>query len=98
MAYTTNPYCTVSQVASALNLSSNTLANDTPWLSELITEAQSDIDTELGFSFQTDGTGGSPASRLYDGNDTETLFVLPERIISISQVLETTYNVYLSSQ
>ena len=98
MPFTTNPYADVQQVYNALSLSSTAAAADGTWISELLVEAQAEIDAYLGFSFQTDGTTQSPSSRVYDGTDGYTLFIPGDRIISITQVLETTYNTYLSQQ
>lgn len=97
MAYTTNPYCTASQVYSALDLQASSQTTDGAWIAELISDAQTFIDTELGYSFQTDGTLATPATRLYDGNpddvrDGSVLFIGTERIISIATVTELTYN------
>lgn len=101
MAYTTNPYADAQQVYNALDLQSSSQATDGAWIQELLIEAQAFIDTELGYSFQTDGTIASPATRFYDGNpddvrDGSVLFVGTERIISIASVIETTYNTIIS--
>ncbi len=93
MAFTTNPYCTLAQVKSALDLQKTT--QDT-WIQELIEEAQGAVDRYIGYPFQTDGTSAAPAQRVYDGNDMEELFI--DYCLSISQVKETTYNVVLGSQ
>lgn len=93
MTFTTNPYCTLAQVKTALDLQKTT--QDT-WIQELIGEAQNAIDREVGYPFQTDGTPTSPALRVYDGNDQEGLFI--DFCLSINQVKETTYNVILGSQ
>lgn len=97
MTYTTNPYADAQQVYSALDLGSSSQTTDGAWIQELLVEAQAFIDTELGFSFQTDGTIATPATRLYDGNpddvrDGSVLFIGTERIISIATVTELTYN------
>lgn len=97
MTFTTNPYADVQQVYSALDLSSSSQTNDGSWIQELLIEAQSDIDRELGFSFQTDGTPGSPSTRLYDGDDTYVLYFYQDRVQAITQVLETTWQLFLSS-
>lgn len=102
MAYTTNPYADLSQLYSLLDASNATQTSDGTWYQEVLIEAQGYIDTELGYSFQTDGTTGSPATRNYDGNaedqvrQSHVLFVGSEHIISITQVLETTYTIVLS--
>src|SRR5437899_1795307 len=98
MAFTTQPYCSPSNVYDALDLSVNSQANDWNWIANLITEAQSDIDRELGFSFQTDGTLNSPSTRLYDGEGTHVLFFYVDRVQLITQVIEQTNNMILNSQ
>lgn len=94
MTYTTNPYAELSQLYSALDSSTTVQNADGTWLQELLVEAQDYLDNEIGYKFQTDGTTGSPALRLYDGNEEDkirepdVLFVGSEHIISITQVLE----------
>lgn len=92
MAFTTTPYATLSQLKTALDAQT---ATDDAWLQELISEAQSAIDKEIGYSFQTDGTPSAPAIRLYDGRSLQTLLIDP--CLSISQVQETTYNLFLGA-
>src|SRR5579875_1599566 len=92
MAFTTNPYCTLQQVKNALDLQKT---SQDAWIQELIEEAQSTLDREIGYSFQTDGTTQSPATRYYDGTGENELFI--DFCISISQVLETSYDVLLDS-
>jgi len=97
MAYTNIPYCSFAQVVSALDLSTSAQGNDQAWIEgELITEAQDAIDAYLGFSFQTDGTTSSPATRLYSGKGKYMLYMV-DRCISFSQVLETYYDVIQDS-
>jgi hypothetical protein len=89
MPFTTNPYCTLAQVKSALDL--QTTQYDT-WIStDLLTEVQSAIDEEVGYPFQTDGTVGSPASRIYSGNGGPQMLI--DDCVQITQVIQTTYNV-----
>lgn len=96
MAFTTNPYCDVQQVIQAIDPNSTQLqTTDTAWIQELILEAQSAIDRELGYSFQTDGTTGSPAQRLYDGTGEAELSI--DACISIVSVQELVYNVIIGS-
>lgn len=97
MAYTTTPYCSFAQVVSALDLSTSAQGNDQTWIEgELIPEAQAAIDSYLGFSFQTDGTIASPATRAYSGKGNRMLYMI-ERCSSFSQVLETYYDVIQDS-
>lgn len=97
MSYTTNPYCTVQQVYTALDLSTQAQTNDAAWITnDLMPEAQAAIDSYLGFSFQTDGTIQTPANRVYSGKGTRMLYMI-ERCISFSQVLETYYDVIQDS-
>src|SRR5437763_11836689 len=88
MTWTTNPYATLSQVHSALDLQST---SDDTWINEELTEAQAAVDDFLGFSFQTDGTTSTPAVRVYDGNDMEELMI--DRCVSITQVIETLWTI-----
>lgn len=92
MAFTTNPYCTL---ADAHNLLGTVSTQDDTWLTALIPQAQGMIDRYIGYSFQTDGTPQTPAVRLYDGNSNNQLYI--DDCLSISQVLESTYNLYVGS-
>lgn len=93
MAYTNNPYCTLAQVHSALDLTSTAWDN---WIAnDLIPEAQAFIDEYCGRTWQTDGTVATPTTRLYDGNDRDTLLV--DEIVSITSVSETSYLVVLGA-
>lgn len=92
MSFTSNPYCEVADVQSALYTATNgaypVLSQpDSAFLQDLIEEAQSFIDNEIGHSYQTDGTIDSPATRIFDGDDTDNLFI--GEFVSFSQVLET---------
>jgi hypothetical protein len=85
MAFTNNPYCTLAQVKSALDIQS-TDANRDNWISnDLIPAAQAFIDQYCNRTWQTDGTVGSPATRKYDGNGLDYLMI--DECVSISQVL-----------
>jgi hypothetical protein len=95
MAWSTNPYATLSQLQLACDLSDNQITADGSWIQELLVEAQEDIDSYLGFRFQTDGTTQSPATRVYDGNDMHELFI--DRCVSISQVLETQWTITMGT-
>src|SRR5258708_31150642 len=66
------------------------------FLTGLITTAQSDLDSEIGYMFQQDGTGGSPATRLYDGDGTYSLWT--EDIVSVATVIETATVTYLATE
>lgn len=82
MAWTTTPYCQLSDVKLALDPQMG--SNDDTFLSSLILQAQADIDREVGYSFQQDGTSQSPAIRIYDGEGQPILFI--DDIISLVQV------------
>lgn len=84
MVWTTTPYCTLADVKLALD--PNMSAVDDTFISTLIAQAQADIDREVGYSFQQDGTTGTPASRYYDGEGQQNLFI--DDLINMSQVLE----------
>lgn len=73
MTWTTTAYCTLPDVKLALDPSLGT--TDDAFITGLIPQAQSDIDREIGYSFQQDGTTSSPATRLYDGRGEETLWI-----------------------
>ena len=88
MAWTTNPYCALADVKTAMNVTTTT---DDTWIGVLITEAQADIDQYLGYSFQQDvGT-----SRIYDGNDDDQLWI--DDCQSFTQVLETVFNPFIGA-
>jgi hypothetical protein len=93
MAWTTTPYCTRTDVKTALDPNLST-ADDT-FIDSLILQAQSDIDREVGYSFQQDGTTLAPATRYYDGTGQATLFI--DDLISLNQVLEVFTPVSISS-
>lgn len=92
MAFTTNPYCTLFDVKAALDLSKNTSDS---FIGGLIIEAQNYIDEYVGYPFQIDGTISNPATRVYDGNDHQKLFI--DHCLSFSQVLETVYDIILGA-
>ena len=83
MVFTSNPYCVLADVKTALDLQKNTYDS---WINTLIGEAQQDIDEYLGYPFQTDGSVSNPSTRTYEGNDQERLFV--DHYLSFSQVEE----------
>jgi len=92
MTWTTNPYATVAQVKAALDITSTQYDG---WLTELLEDAQSEIDSEVGYPFQTDGTVSSPTTRIFSGNDGPSLWI--DDCIQIVQVTETIYNVVLGT-
>lgn len=94
MAWTTIPYCQLSDVKTALGEADTT--NNDVWLQQLIGQAQAAVDSFVGYPFQTDGTQGSPASRLYDGSGYGTLAI--DDCLSLAQVIETTYYPQVSSE
>lgn len=94
MAFTTNPYCVVSDVQTMLNLSVLTTP-DTTAITYLIPQAQAEVDRYVGYSFQTDGTVSVPATRLYDGRDSAYLVI--DRCAQIIQVLESPWLVTIGS-
>lgn len=65
MVWTIQAYCTLADVKLALDPSLGS-ADDT-FISSLILQAQADLDIEIGYAFQQDGTALAPATRLYDG-------------------------------
>jgi hypothetical protein len=88
MAWTNKPYTSLDDVKAALTTTSTT--ND-DLLSQFIVQAQAAIDSYLGFSFQTDGTHASPATRTYDGNGREQMLI--DRCLDLVQVETQTYSV-----
>lgn len=94
MAWTTTPYCTLSDVKVALDPVLGT--TDDSFLSTLIIQAQADIDREIGYAFQTDGSVQTPAVRTYDGNNSQRLKI--DDCLNVIQVTEKNVTTYLSSQ
>lgn len=87
MSYTNNPYCTLVQVKSALDLQTT---NDDNWIeSDLIPQAQAAIDQFCNRTWQTDGTTQTPSTRYFDGNDEYKLII--DECVSVSTVTEVTY-------
>lgn len=84
MTWTNQPYCTLSDVK--LLIDPNLGTEDDALLSSMIVQAQDDIDSEIGFSFQQDGTTGSPATRTYDG--TGEYFLWIDDLVFLSTVTE----------
>ena len=66
MTWTTTPYCTLTDVKTALD--PNLTGVDDTFLNSLIQQAQAYLDQEVGYPFQQDGTASSPATRIYDGD------------------------------
>lgn len=111
MAWTTQAYCTLADVKLALDPSLTTV--DDTFIGSLILQVQADLDREIGYMFQQDGTSGTPATRLYDGGagmeDSDILEI--DDLISLftgaictppatvcGAVFETTFTTFLSSQ
>ena len=93
MPFTTNPYATLAQVKSALDITSTQYDS---WISnDLLPEVQAELDDEIGYPFQTDGTVNSPAVRIYSGNEGPSLWI--DDCIQLIQVQQTIYNVILGS-
>lgn len=94
MSFTTNPYVGLGDVKLALGIPTTTTTDDA-FLQDCINEAQSDIDEYLGYRFEQDGTVGTPATRVFSGNDGEYLFI--DDCQQVTQVLETSYNVTMGA-
>lgn len=104
MTWTTQPYCLLSDVKLALDPNLTTV--DDTFISGLIVQAQADLDREIGYSFQQDGTSVAPATRLYDGSGMNDLWI--DDLISLyggggctptpcGAVFETVTTTYLSA-
>lgn len=70
-----NPYCTLEDVLQALDPNMSPNGPDTGFLEDLIVQAQVDIDRLVGYPFQTDGTIASPTTRLFDGEDMDSIWI-----------------------
>lgn len=90
MAFTNQPYCTRADVKLALDPTMGT--QDDSFIDTLIVNAQSDLDSEIGYSFQQDGTTISPATRVYDGDGGRQLMIDP--IVSLTSAIETIHFTY----
>lgn len=86
MAWTNKGYCSSDDVKAALD---KTGTDQDDLIDALIPQAQAVIDEYLGFSFQTDGTHSSPATRTYDGNGGTQLLI--DRCLDLVQVQTQTY-------
>lgn len=84
MTWTNNPYCTLSDVKLALDPVMG--SQDDGFISSLIPQAQADIDSEIGYAFQTDGTVGSPVTRTYDGSGDTFLWI--DNLLTLVQMQE----------
>lgn len=93
MAWTNNPYCTLADVKLAMD--PNMGSQDDTYISSLIVRSQADLDSEIGYIFQQDGTVQSPATRIYDGNG--QLYLWTDDIVSLTSVVETIKFTYLGS-
>lgn len=84
MAWTTQPYATLADVKMALDPTLGTTEDG--FLSQLLSQAQADLDREIGYSFQQDGTANSPSTRYYDGRGLQFLeiddLVAPYSLVS----------------
>jgi hypothetical protein len=92
MTWTTTPYATLADVHAMLDL---TETSDDPFIQNLIDQAQSFIDRRIGYSFQQDGTVPSPATRIYSGNNAESLMI--DDCIQFTQILEISTNTFLGA-
>ena len=90
MAFTKKPYCTLDDVRALLDKDSTATSQD-DIIGKMIPQAQAAVDEYLGFSFQTDGTSGSPSQRVYDGNGRGKLLI--DRCLDLVQVQTQTYTV-----
>jgi hypothetical protein len=73
VAFTTTPYCTLAQVKNALNLQGS---SQDSWIqTDILPIANAFIDEYCGRTWQTDGSVGSPATRLYDGSGYDTMLI-----------------------
>lgn len=93
MTWTNNPYCTLADVKIALD--PNMGNQDDTFLQSLIVQAQSNIDSEIGYAFQTDGTVDAPATRTYDGSEQPFLWI--DNLLTLVQVQVFTYFTYLNN-
>src|SRR6266851_46877 len=98
MAWSTQVYCTTGDVK--LFLDPNLGNTDDTFIGRSITQAQMDLDAEIGYSFQQDGTSGTPATRFYDGIGEDFLAI--DDLVSLfsttaGAVFETAVNSFLSS-
>lgn len=73
MAWTTQAYTTLSDVKAALD--PNLSSSDDSFLSDLILQAQADVDREVGYPFQQDGASGNWTTRYFDGNGKTVLMI-----------------------
>jgi hypothetical protein len=86
MTWTNKAYCSTDEVKAALD---KTLTDQDDLIDALIPQAQAAIDAYLGFTWQTEGTAASPATRTYDGNGSTQLLI--DRCLSLVQVKTQTY-------
>lgn len=93
MAWTNNPYCLLADVKMLLDPNMGT--QDDVFLQGLIPMAQANIDSEIGYAFQTDGTIGSPVTRSYDGSEETFLWI--DNLLSLTQVTEVVYFTFLNN-
>ncbi|GHO45189.1 hypothetical protein [Ktedonospora formicarum] len=87
MAWTNNPYCQLADVK--LVLGSQSTANDAWITNDLIPEAQTWIDDEVGYSFQTEGTPDAPVTKVFSGNNDD--FLMVGWVQQVTKVVQTGY-------
>lgn len=76
-------YCTVDQLKASLSITTTT---DDAFLTDLVAQAQAEMDSYLGYSFQTEGSVATPAVRKFNGLDSSQLLI--GDTVSVVQVLE----------
>jgi hypothetical protein len=101
VAFSNQIYTTLDDVH--LNLDPYMGTTDDLYLSRLIEQAQSLIDSYVGYSFQLDGSVSVPATRVYNGNESLELIIDPCQQITQVQFIErtvslSTNNVFISGQ
>ena len=93
MAWTNNAYCTLADVKLAIDPQMST--TDDTFLNNLIIQAQADVDREVGYPFQTDGTVGTPTTRTFDGTGMDRLKI--DDMLSLSTATEVFHNTSLGA-
>lgn len=95
MSFTYQPYCNLSDVKLALDPAYASVSPDDAFINTLISQAQADLDSEIGYGFYQDGTLISPATRTYDGTGDTYLWI--DDLLSMATCIETSKNTYLSN-
>jgi hypothetical protein len=93
MTWTTQAYCTLTDVKTLLDPTLGT--QDDTFLQTLIVQAQADLDNEIGFSFQQNGTTQSPVTYYYDGEGKPELWI--DDLVSLTSVIETYTVTYMAA-